>query len=139
MTGHQDNPVTGMTLKGEPIKEVDMVLLAKAVGVERVVVVDPFDLKNLERIIKEELAAEEPSVIITKRKCALIEKNRDVTSCFVEEEICIGCMRCMKLGCPCIVKEGNKVRINATQCVGCELCMDVCNSGAIRKEGAPNV
>jgi len=139
MTGHQDNPATGTTLKGEAIKEVDMVLLAKAIGVERVVVVDPFDLAELENVIKTELAAEEPSVIITKRKCALIEKNKETYPCFVAAEACTGCMRCMKLGCPCLVKEGKKVRINSTQCVGCELCMDVCNSGAIRKEGAANV
>ncbi|NLI93892.1 MAG: indolepyruvate ferredoxin oxidoreductase subunit alpha [Peptococcaceae bacterium] len=139
MTGHQDNPATGMTVKGDPIKEVDLVLLAKAVGVNRVVVVDPFDLEKLESVIKEELRAEEPSVIITKRKCALIEKNKDTTPCVVLNESCTGCMRCMRLGCPCIVKEGKKVRINSTQCVGCELCIHVCNSGAIGKEGQTNV
>ncbi|HHV63770.1 MAG TPA: indolepyruvate ferredoxin oxidoreductase subunit alpha [Peptococcaceae bacterium] len=133
MTGHQDNPATGLTLKGEPIQEVDLVLLAKAVGVQRVAVIDPFDLKETEQVIKEELAAEEPSVIIAKRKCALIEKNKDTTPYFVLEDACIGCMRCMKLGCPCIIKEGNKVRINPTQCVGCELCAKVCTSGAIQK------
>ncbi|MGI6450595.1 MAG: indolepyruvate ferredoxin oxidoreductase subunit alpha [Desulfitobacteriia bacterium] len=133
MTGHQDNPATGRTLKGEPIQEVDLVLLAKAVGVRRVTVVDPFDLKELEQVIKTELAAEEPSVIIAKRKCALIEKNTDTTPYFVLEDACTGCMRCMKLGCPCIIKEGKKVRINPTQCVGCELCAKVCTSGAIQK------
>lgn len=139
MTGHQDNPTTGLTIKGDSIKEVDLVLMAKAVGVERVVVVDPFDLQRLEQVIKEELAAEEPSVIITKRKCALIEKNIDTTPCVVAEDLCTGCMRCMKLGCPCLIKEDKKVRIIATQCVGCNLCTDVCKSGAIRKEGAANV
>ncbi len=135
MTGHQDNPVTGLTLKGEAIKEVDMILLAKAIGVQRITEVDPFDLEKLEKVIKEELAAEEPSVIITKRKCALIEKNKDTTPCQVDPDTCTGCMRCMRLGCPCIVKEGKKVRISMTQCVGCELCMNVCNSAAIRKDG----
>lgn len=139
MTGHQDNPTTGLTLKGEAIQEVDLVLLAKAVGVKRVTVVDPFDLEKLEQIIKTELAVEEPSVIITKRKCALIEKSIDMTPYFVEQESCIGCMRCMRLGCPCIVKDGKQVRINATQCVGCGLCADVCPSGAIQKEGNANV
>lgn len=138
MTGHQDNPSTGLTIKGETIKEVDLVLLAKAIGVERVVTVDPFDLEKLERVIKEELAAEEPSVIITKRKCALIEKNKDTIPYVVAQETCTGCMRCMRLGCPCIVKNGKKVTINTTQCVGCSLCADVCSSGAIRKEGAAN-
>lgn len=134
MTGHQNHPATGITLKGEFNKEVDLVLLAKAIGVARVIEVDPFDLVNLEQIIKTELAAEEPSVIITKRKCALIDKNSHSTPYFVAEEKCTGCMRCMRLGCPCIVKEGKKVRINSTQCAGCDLCAKVCNSGAIQKE-----
>ncbi len=138
MTGHQDNPTTGLTLKGEPIKEVDMALLAKAVGVERVVIVDPFDLEKLETVLKEELAAEEPSVIIAKRKCALLEKDKVSTPHTVSAETCTGCMRCMRLGCPCIVKDGKKVRINPTQCVGCGLCADVCFSGAIQKEGTSN-
>lgn len=135
MTGHQHNPATGYTVKGEPNKEVDLVLLAKAIGVERVTVVDPFDVDRLEQVIKEELASEEPSVIITKRNCALIEKNRDTRPCIVSRETCIGCLRCLKLGCPCIIKEGKKVRINAAQCVGCKLCSAVCPQGAIKKEG----
>ena len=139
MTGHQENPTTGLTIKGEPIKEVDMVLLSKAIGVDRVVVVDPFELEELESVLKEEMAAEEPSVIITKRICALIDKQSNKTPCVVSLEDCTGCMRCMKLACPCIVKEGKKVTINPAQCVGCELCVTVCTSGAIRKEGAANV
>lgn len=135
MTGHQHNPATGYTVKGEPNKEVDLVLLAKAIGVERVTVVDPFDVDRLEQVIKEELASEDPSVIITKRNCALIEKNRDTRPCIVSRETCIGCLRCLKLGCPCIIKEGKKVRINAAQCVGCKLCSAVCPQGAIKKEG----
>ena len=137
MTGHQDNPVNGRTIKGETTKEVNLPLLCKAAGVNRVVEVDPFDLAKLETIVKEELAAEEPSVIISKRQCALLVKNFD-TPCQVITEECIGCLRCMKIGCPCIIKEGKKVRINATQCVGCNLCAYVCPSGAIRKEGAAN-
>lgn len=139
MTGHQENPTTGFTIKGESIKEVNLGLLARAIGIERVVEVDPFDLQNLERIIKEEMAAEEPSVIITKRICALIDKDSDKTPCVVSEEACTGCMRCMRLACPCIVKEGKKVRINISQCNGCELCVTVCTSEAIKKEGVANV
>ncbi len=139
MTGHQDNPVTGFTVKGVATKEINLLLLAKAVGVERVVEIDPFDLNKLEQVIKEELAAEEPSVIITKRKCALIEKNKQTTPCIVSEEVCTGCLRCMKLGCPCIIKKNKKVRIDTAQCVGCSLCVNVCTNAAIRKVGGTNV
>jgi len=139
MTGHQENPVTGKTIKGAETTEIDLALLAKAIGVKRVVEVDPFDLKRLEEVIKAELAAEEPSVIITKRKCALLEKGKDKGSCTVSTEICTGCLRCMKLGCPCIIKEGEKVSIDASQCVGCNVCAEVCTFGSISKEGGSNV
>ena len=85
MTGHQQNPTTGYTIKGEPTKEVNLELLVKAIGIDRITVIDPFDVDNLERIIKEELAAEEPSVIITRRKCALIEKGINTTTCIIDE------------------------------------------------------
>ncbi|ADY54552.1 indolepyruvate ferredoxin oxidoreductase, alpha subunit [Syntrophobotulus glycolicus DSM 8271] len=133
MTGHQDNPANGCTIKKEANKEVNLELLAKAVGVERVAIVDPFNLAELEQIMKAELAAEEPSVIIVKRKCVLIEKSKG-TSCFVTSD-CVGCMQCLKLGCPCIVKENKRVVINSTQCVGCGLCQTVCTRHAIKKEG----
>lgn len=134
MTGHQHNPVTGFTVKGEPTKEVDLEMLAKAVGVERVVTVDPFDVEKVEEIVKAELAAEEPSVIITQRPCVLIEKKKDVEPYIVNLDACIGCKKCLKLGCPGIVKIENKVAINPTQCNGCGLCASVCPKGAIVKE-----
>ncbi|MGI5901444.1 MAG: indolepyruvate ferredoxin oxidoreductase subunit alpha [Desulfitobacteriia bacterium] len=134
MTGHQDNPVTGKTLKGEPTKEIDLAQLVKAVGVNRVVEIDPFELTDLRKIIKEELEADEPSVIISKRKCALIDKGKNITPCVILPEACTGCGNCLRLGCPCLVKDGDKVRIDSTQCVGCGLCIRVCPSSAIKKE-----
>jgi indolepyruvate ferredoxin oxidoreductase alpha subunit len=134
MTGHQDNPANGCTIKKEKNKEVNLELLSKAIGVERIAVVDPFNLDELEKVIKAEIAAEEPSVIIVKRKCVLIEKNKETSPCCVTSD-CIGCMQCLKLGCPCIVKENKRVVINSTQCVGCGLCQTVCTRKAIKKEG----
>lgn len=139
MTGHQDNPSTGLTIKGKENKRLDIALLAKAIGVDRVVEVDPFELDKLETVLKEEMAAEEPSVVISKRICALIDKDREPAFCRVLQDQCTGCLRCLKLACPCLIKDGKKVRINSSQCVGCQLCTSVCTSKAIRKEGRADV
>ena len=133
MTGHQDNPTTGYTIKKEPTKQVNLIALAKAVGVERIVVADPFDLKNFEKVVKEEVAADEPSVIIAQRPCALLKKVKYTGHCKIGEE-CKKCKVCMKLGCPAISADGDGVRIDVTQCNGCGLCINVCPFGAIKKE-----
>lgn len=133
MTGHQDNPTTGFTIKKEPTKQVDLMLLAKAVGVERVVVADPFDLKNFERIVKEETEADEPSVIIAQRPCALLKTVKYTGHCKIGAD-CKKCKLCMKLGCPAISVRGDEVVIDETQCNGCGLCVNVCPFGAIKKE-----
>lgn len=78
MTGHQQNPSTGFTIRNEPTRQVDLVKLAEAVGVDRIKVADPFDVDLFEKILKEELAAEEPSVIIAQRPCALLKKQDTV-------------------------------------------------------------
>ena len=133
MTGHQDNPTTGLTIRKEPTKQVDLVALAHAVGVDRVVVADPFDLKNFEKVVKEETEANEPSVIIAQRPCALLKTVKYSGHCKINDN-CKNCKMCMKLGCPAIsVKEG-KVVIDKTQCNGCGLCVNVCPFGAIEKE-----
>ena len=133
MTGHQDNPTTGFTIRKEPTKQVDLELLAKAVGIERVVVADPFDLKNFEKVVKEEVEADEPSVIIAQRPCALLKTVKYTGHCKIGDN-CKNCKLCMKLGCPAISVKDGKVCIDETQCNGCGLCINVCPFGAITKE-----
>ena len=133
MTGHQDNPTTGKNAKGEPAYQVDLVAIAKACGVKRVREVDPFDVKALEQILKEELAADEASVVITRRPCILINRKAIQPALHVDPETCRNCGNCMKIGCPCIGKIKDGVEINAAQCVGCGLCETLCPFGAIQK------
>jgi len=138
MTGHQQNPTTGYTIKGEPTKNVDLVKLANAVGIERVTVADPFDLENFEKVVKTEISTQEPSVIISQRPCALLKTVNYGAPCVIDSEKCKNCKMCMKLGCPAIsIKEG-KISIDASQCNGCMLCTNVCKFGAIKKAGADN-
>ncbi len=101
MTGHQDHPGTGCTIRGEKSQAVDFVALAKAIGVKRIQTVDAHDIAELERIIIEEIEAEEPSVIITKRPCVLL-KNSSLIHKPLSIVECKGCKACMKIGCPAI-------------------------------------
>lgn len=133
MTGHQDNPTTGKNCKGEPANAVDLVALCKACGVKRVREVDPFEIKELKQILKEETAAEEASVVITRRPCILINRKAIKPALHINQDKCIGCGSCMKIGCPCIGKVDGKYEINAAQCVGCDLCTKLCPAGAIEK------
>lgn len=133
MTGHQDNPTTGKTIRGEATKQVDLVRLCEAVGIEHVTVADPFDVKNFEKVVKEEVNREEPSVIIAQRPCALLKTVKYKGHCTVTDK-CKKCKLCMKLGCPAISVSGDTVRIDKTQCNGCGLCTNVCPFGAIEKE-----
>lgn len=133
MTGHQDNPTTGFTIRKEPTKQVDLVALSKAIGIDRVVVCDPFDVKEFERVVKEEVNADEPSVIIAQRPCALLKTVKYSGTCKITDD-CRNCRLCMKLGCPAISVKDNKVVIDKAQCNGCGLCINVCPFGAIKKE-----
>ena len=133
MTGHQDNPLSGKDIYGNPAKQVDLELLCKAVGVERVVVADPFDVKNFEKVVKEEVAADEPSVIIAQRPCALLKYVKYEGKCAVDPEKCRKCKMCMRIGCPAISWKGDHIEIDGTQCNGCGLCMNICPFGAIGK------
>ncbi len=131
MTGHQQNPTTGKNLKGDPAAAVDLEQLCRAIGIKRVRVVDPYKLAETEAAIKEELAADEASVIISRRPCALLKYVKHNPPFKVDADKCVGCKQCMKLGCPAIsIKEGKAV-IDHTQCVGCGICMEQCKLGAI--------
>ncbi len=137
MTGHQQNPTTGFTIKGEPTKQVDLELLAKAVGIERVRVADPFDIKEFEKVVKEETEIDEPSVIISQRPCALLKTVRYEGPQMINDN-CRQCRSCLKIGCPAIVDKGDRIVINSALCVGCKLCTKVCSFNAIVKAGDKN-
>lgn len=136
MTGHQQNPTTGYTIKGDPTAAVSLEALCKAVGINRVAVVDPYDLKQTEEVIRQELEADEPSVVISRRPCALLKYVKHNPPLHVDREKCTSCKMCMRIGCPAIsIKEG-KANIDFTQCVGCDVCTQLCKFGAIQhKEG----
>ncbi len=131
MTGHQQNPTTGKNLKGDPAAAVNLEELCKAIGIKRVRVVDPYSLAETETAIKEELAVEEPSVIISRRPCALLKYVKHKPALKVEADKCKGCKACMKLGCPAISMNDGKAVIDHTQCVGCGICQEQCKFAAI--------
>lgn len=131
MTGHQQNPTTGYNIKGEPATAVDLEALCHAIGIHRVAVVDPYDLKEVTRVLKEELAAEEPSVIISRRPCALLKYVKHNPPLSVDQDKCIGCKACLGIGCPAISYREGKAVIDGTQCVGCGVCKGLCPKGAI--------
>ena len=131
MTGHQDNPTTGKTIKGDPTTAVSLEMLAKAVGIDRVRVVDPYNLKECEDVIREELEADEPSVVISRRPCALLKYVKHSAPLKIDEDKCVGCKMCMKIGCPAISFKDGKSKIDFTQCVGCKVCSQLCKFDAI--------
>lgn len=132
MTGHQQNPTTGYNIKGDPAGKIDLEALCKAMGFRRVRVVDPYDLEACDRAVKEELAAQEPSVIISRRPCALLKYVEVKPPVKVDADQCKGCKMCMKLGCPAISFRDGKAVIDATLCVGCGVCQQLCHFGAIQ-------
>ena len=154
MTGHQQNPSTGLNIKGDPAGKIDLESLCRAMGINRVRVVDPYDLKACDVALKEELAAAEPSVIISRRPCALLKNVKHKPPLKVDASKCIGCKSCMKIGCPAIsmrnyelgIRNDNdatsipnssfhipnsiKAVVDQTQCVGCGVCSQLCPKGA---------
>ncbi len=132
MTGHQQNPTTGYNIKGDPAAKVDLEALCHALGINRVRVVDPYDLVACEVAIKEELAAEEASVIISRRPCVLLKTVKHAPALKVEADKCRSCKKCMKLGCPAISMKDGKASIDPTLCVGCGVCQQLCAFDAIQ-------
>ncbi len=130
MTGHQDHPGTGVTLQGVVRPPVELEPLCRALGVNRVFTVDPLQLRELEALIKAELAAAEPSVIITRRPCTLLERTPAV-SLAVDPQRCNNCGLCLELGCPALSRSEERAVIDATICTGCGLCLQVCRRKAI--------
>ena len=132
MTGHQQNPTTGKNLRGNPAGKIDLETLCRAMGIRRVRVVDPYDLKATEEVVTEELAAPEPSVIITRRPCVLLKSVEKHPPYQVEPDKCKGCKMCMRIGCPAISWKDKKAVIDPTQCVGCGVCEQLCKFDAFR-------
>ncbi|MBR4642994.1 MAG: indolepyruvate ferredoxin oxidoreductase subunit alpha [Selenomonadaceae bacterium] len=150
MTGHQQNPSTGFNIKGDPAGKIDLEALCRSMGIKRVRVVDPYNLKECDAAIKEELAAQEPSVIISRRPCALLKTVKHKPPLYVDKDKCIGCKSCMKIGCPAIsmrneelgirnyndakaiphssflIPNSAKAVVDQTQCVGCGVCSQLC-------------
>ena len=132
MTGHQQNPTTGFNLKGDPCTKIDLESLCKSVGIRRVRVVDPYDLSQCEQVIKEELAAPEASVVISRRPCALLKYVKHKAPLTVDTGKCVGCKACMKIGCPAISVTDGKAGVDATLCVGCGVCQQLCKFDALQ-------
>ena len=137
MTGHQQNPTTGYNLKGDPCTKIDLESFCRAVGIQRVRVVDPYNLDECDAAVKEELAAAEPSVIISRRPCALLKYVKHPGPITADTDKCVGCKSCMKIGCPAISVVDKKVVIDNTLCTGCGVCAQLCKFGALggKKEG----
>ncbi|MBQ9534681.1 MAG: indolepyruvate ferredoxin oxidoreductase subunit alpha [Clostridia bacterium] len=136
MTGHQENPGSGLTLMGEPAKNILIEDVLKAYGYENIIIVDPQDLKAMQRAVDDAVASTVPAAIITRRPCLLIKKiKHDIGLCRVDAEKCRGCKACLKVGCPAIFMKDGKASIDATLCVGCTVCAQVCPFKAIERMG----
>lgn len=137
MTGHQDNPGSGYTLQGEVAAAIKIEDVLRAYGYENVILVDPQDLAAMQRAVDEALASAAPAAIICRRPCLLIKRiPHEKALCAVDREKCIGCRKCLKVGCPAVMLREGKSSIDPNQCVGCTVCAQVCPVGAIaKKEG----
>ena len=135
MTGHQENPASGRTLRGEISEGITVEQVCQGVGVKNIRVVDPYDMAELEKVLREELAKKEPSVVIARRPCVMLPAVKAARALAVDPAKCQSCKSCMKLGCPALSFDG-KALIDPTLCVGCGLCLQMCKFGAIGKKEA---
>jgi len=135
MTGHQENPTTGYNIRGEKVGRMNIEALCTACGIERVRIIDPNNLSECEKAIKEEMAAPGPSVIIARRPCMLLKTSKPNPPIMVDREKCNGCSMCMKIGCPSISMKDKKADINQTLCVGCYVCTQLCKFNAMTVKG----
>ena len=136
MTGHQENPGSGFTLQGEMASAIRIEDVLHALGYQNVILVDPQDLAAMQKAVDDALASEVPVAIVARRPCLLIKRiPQERGLCVVDTDKCIGCKKCLKVGCPAVMIKGKKSSIDPTQCVGCTVCAQVCPVGAIcRKE-----
>ena len=135
MTGHQENPTTGHNIRGEKVGKMDIDMMCRACGIERITVIDPNNLAQCEKVIREEMATPGPSVIIARRPCILLKTTKTNPPLVVNQEKCTGCKMCMKIGCPSISMENKKAKINHTLCVGCRVCTQLCKFDAFAESG----
>lgn len=134
MTGHQQNPCTGLTLKNEPTKALKIEEICKACGVDRIFIVDPNEMSELEKLLKQELAIDDQtSVIIVRRPCALLKCVPKDKHFKVDSDKCKSCKNCMKIGCPALSMQDKKAKIDSTLCIACGLCEQMCHFDAIKK------
>ncbi|MFA5341432.1 MAG: indolepyruvate ferredoxin oxidoreductase subunit alpha [Clostridia bacterium] len=134
MTGHQNNPLNGLDISNNPAKKIDLALLAKSIGIDRVRIIDPFNIEDSTNVIREEVNAMEPSLIIARRPCALLKTVKYKGLVEVNRDKCTKCRACMSIGCPAISFKNNQIEINASLCNGCGLCINVCKFGALNKK-----
>lgn len=133
MTGHQQNPTTGYNIKGDPAGKIDLEKLCRSMGIEHVRVIDPYNLQECETVIKEELSINAPSVIISRRPCALLKYVKHNAPLKVNTDKCVGCKSCMKIGCPSLSIKNNKACVDRTSCVGCKVCTQLCKFNAFEE------
>lgn len=135
MTGHQENPGSGYTLQGDMAASIKIENVLRAYGYENIIIVDPQDLSAMQKAVDDALASQVPAAIITRRPCLLIKRlKHDIGKCVVDTAKCIGCRKCLQVGCPAVMVKDRKSCIDPTQCVGCTVCAQVCPVGAIRRE-----